>query len=262
MKHTSKIRKKLRTIGNIIFYVIVGSLIVVALSNGIDRFTGYKFPFFSLHSAVVVTDSMSRKNETNTYLDDSMKQYQKFDLITFQEIKYEDIKVYDVVAYYYDDMLVVHRVIDKYTKLDESGTEKQFLVTKGDANINIDTPFESSLVRGKVIWSVPKIGYIFAFTGTFYFWIGFFVAMFFLLLGIYIYKYGKVEDKKITYVEESAINQNKAKYINEEENVISEVSSCKIEKQNYKCKTYFSKNKKGDASSVLLQIYEEEYEGR
>lgn len=282
-KGKSKVGRVFKIIGNVLFYTIVGSFILVALLNGVDRYTGYNVPFFGLHSAVIVSDSMHEKNPNNTYLTEDMVRYDKYDLITFQEVKYEDIKVYDVVAYYYDDVLVCHRVIEKYQDTDDSGVTKNYLITQGDSNNTPDTPFESSLVKGKVIWKIPGIGFIFAFTSSLYFWIGLFIALFFLFLGIYIFKYGRPKKKELAYVDEVKESKNPAKsrdyekqasrsntiyvggtpnYKSETSNLLAKEDVCKIDKRNYKLNTYYTQNDSGQASSVMLQVYEEEHENK
>ena len=291
-KEKSKFIKASKIIGNVLFYAFAGIIIFVAIFNGIDRHSGYKASFFGLHSAVVVSDSMALRNPNNTYLDDSMEQIEKFDLITFQEYKsFDDVKVYDVVTYYYDDTLIVHRVIDKYTSVDpDSGATKQFLVTKGDSNNSADTPFEYSLVRGKVIWKIPKVGAIFAFTGTLYFWFALFTSIFIILLIIYILKYlkpglerrriAKYERKKAIEAEviehkkdvkKNEINREAEKrertfggrsphYRSESENLLSKQDSCKVDGRNYTRTSYFTENNEGKASNLVLQVYEENYE--
>ena len=63
---------------------------------------------------VVKTGSMAKKNKKNTYLVENGldNQIQTFDLIaTYKIPKEEDLKLYDIVVYEYDDMLIVHRIV-------------------------------------------------------------------------------------------------------------------------------------------------------
>lgn len=61
-----------------------------------------------------------------------------------------------------DERVVTHRIVDITGK----GKEKTF-VTKGDANEDPDPDLESaSKVRGKVVFVMPKIGFLVAFSKT------------------------------------------------------------------------------------------------
>lgn len=63
---------------------------------------------------VVNSDSMSKKHEKNHYLVENNlnDQFDTFDLIITYDVPEEkDLKLYDVVVYRYEDMLVVHRIV-------------------------------------------------------------------------------------------------------------------------------------------------------
>jgi signal peptidase len=54
-----------------------------------------------------------------------------------------------------EQMNVIHRVID----IDDSGGNKMY-ITKGDANTDIDDPVLAANVVGKVVFRIPKIGWV------------------------------------------------------------------------------------------------------
>jgi len=77
------------------------------------------------------------------------------DLAIVQEVSADSIGVGDIIQYQRDGTMVIHRV----TEVAQGGSEKIF-VTKGDANSNPDIePVFQSQVRGKVILTIPKLGW-------------------------------------------------------------------------------------------------------
>lgn len=82
------------------------------------------------------------------------------DLVFVKSIEPEDIKIGDVVIYTTEDGFIIHRVVKLRDKT---------LVTKGDANVNSDTPVEYDKVIGKTVnigknpFSIPYLGNITAF---------------------------------------------------------------------------------------------------
>lgn len=205
-KERKNSRRKIRIIrtiklfGNILFFGIVGLLILYFGINTIDINTGYNFPFLGLRSSVIVSESMAYRNPDNTYLTDDMHQIQKNDvIITFNYSSYESIKLYDVLTYSSGDILVCHRVVDKY---EENGL--QYIVTRGDSNSADDTPFQYSLVKGKVIGVVPKIGTVVKFLQSPYVTIALFGSLFFLFLSWFIISTGNYGQ----YKKLSGLNKN------------------------------------------------------
>lgn len=84
---------------------------------------------------VVNTGSMSYKNKKNDYLrvNNLNNQIQTFDLIATHSLpKEEDLKLYDIVVYEVDDMLIVHRIVG----IEEPNQEhpgKRYFLLQGDA---------------------------------------------------------------------------------------------------------------------------------
>ena len=84
---------------------------------------------------VVKTDSMSKKNKNNKYLfeNDINNQIQTFDLIAMYKIPEEkDLKLYDVIIYEVDDILVIHRIVGIEEPNEKHPNERHFLL-QGDA---------------------------------------------------------------------------------------------------------------------------------
>ena len=75
----------------------------------------------------------------------SMQQYNKYDVITFKEG---------------GDRIVTHRII----QVNEGEAAKSDFITKGDANRSIDNDtVRQEQILGKVMFVVPKVGFLVAF---------------------------------------------------------------------------------------------------
>lgn len=76
-------------------------------------------------------------------------------IIVIDDVKFEDLKVNDVVTYSLSDStLVTHRVID-------IDNDSQLIKTKGDANdVDDGEPISFNRIVGKLVFSVPLLGYL------------------------------------------------------------------------------------------------------
>ena len=83
----------------------------------------------------VLSSSMSKKNEENEYLFENNldNQFDRFDLILTTSLpKEEDLKLYDIVVYEVEDMMVVHRIVDIEEPNAKHPDERWFML-QGDA---------------------------------------------------------------------------------------------------------------------------------
>jgi signal peptidase len=203
IKRKSK-NKVLKIILETIFWVVVGIVSIYSIMNGIDQHTNYSLPFFGYRQSVILSDSMSQANPTNTYLNDDMNRINKFDVIlTKNYSSFEEIEIYDVITYVSGQSLICHRVVDKYTS---EGID--YIVTRGDANNVDDTPFAFTNVRGKVIAVVPNIGTFIAFIQSPYLLVGVCGSLFFVFLGIFIIGRYYTDDKDNGDKAKNEINYN------------------------------------------------------
>ena len=113
---------------------------------------------------VVKTTSMAKKNYKNEYLFNNNldNQIQAFDLIlTYKLPKEEDLKLYDVVVYEIDDVLVVHRIVKIEEPNGEHPNERWFLL-QGDA---VESPdrFPVRYEQMKGIYRGEKVPFIGSF---------------------------------------------------------------------------------------------------
>lgn len=112
---------------------------------------------------VVQTGSMAKKSDKNLYLwkNELHDQIQTFDLIaTYQIPKEEDLKLYDIVVYEVDDILVVHRIVG-IEEPNERHSERYFLL-QGDA---VDAPDRFPVLYSQMrgIYRGEKIPFIGSF---------------------------------------------------------------------------------------------------
>ena len=93
---------------------------------------------------------------TYTVLSGSMKpKIQPGDVVVITNKKNNDLKINDIITFKEDNDIVTHRIVD----IKDNG-----YVTKGDNNNSIDydiVPFDN--VIGKVLFHIPKIGYVIEF---------------------------------------------------------------------------------------------------
>ena len=131
--------KKLKIVSKIFFSVITIALLLVVvmvvynffqisvLNKKYSNLFGYTF-------FEVATGSMSNTIEIN-------------DVVIVRITK--DIKKDDIITYINDDVIITHRVVE------QNGRQ---ITTKGDANNDLDKPIENSMVIGKVVKIIPRLG--------------------------------------------------------------------------------------------------------
>lgn len=98
---------------------------------------------------VVRTGSMANKNPENKYLFENGldNQIQTFDLIRTEQLPDEmDLKLYDIVVYETDGMLVVHRIV-KIEEPNERHPDCRFFELQGDA---VDSPDRFPVLYGQM----------------------------------------------------------------------------------------------------------------
>ncbi len=81
----------------------------------------------------------------------------KGDVVIIEKIStnYDSINIGEVLAYKYNDMIIVHRIVNIVKEQD-----KYYFYTKGDANNEMDNiTITQDMVIGIVHYKVPYIGY-------------------------------------------------------------------------------------------------------
>jgi len=116
---------------------------------------------------VVLSASMSQKHAENEYLieNDLNDQFQQFDLILTHRLPDEDeLKLYDIVVYEVDDMLIIHRIVGIEERNEKHPNERYF-VLQGDNN-NVHDRFPVLYSQMRAIYKgqrVPFVGSFVAF---------------------------------------------------------------------------------------------------
>ena len=104
--------------------------------------------FFGIHRYLVVSGSM----EPNLYAGDIV--------FVNSNVAFEDVQLGDVIIFQYEDMNVIHRVVDE-AMIDG----ERHLKTKGDANALEDGYLTTeSNYCGKALFHIDKLGYAVDFT--------------------------------------------------------------------------------------------------
>ncbi len=136
----------------VLFFVFGYAVYLQANQNTVNTIPVYR---------VVYSDSMSKKHKNNGYLTKNglNDQFNKFDLIRTEKLpKESELKLYDVVVYELDDMLIVHRIV-KIEEPNEQHPTSRLFITQGDNVKTPDLPVEYSqmraIYRGK---RIPHVG--------------------------------------------------------------------------------------------------------
>lgn len=160
-KKDSKTKRAFNLTINVLFYAAIifvfSSSIFVSCTQNVyfDNTPTYR---------VVLTSSMQTKNKNNEYLFENNlnNQISAFDLIlTYKIPKEEELKLYDIVVYEVDDMLVVHRIVGIEEPNQYHPNERYFQL-QGDAVGSPDRfPVKYEQMRG--IYKNQKIPFIGSF---------------------------------------------------------------------------------------------------
>jgi len=129
-KKTSK-PSKFATVFSLCFSVILIAIFVLTLCISCTN-DNFESGFSSIK--IVKSDSMSKKNEKNLYLfqNNLNDQFLMFDLVVTKPLPPEDeLKLYDIVVYERDDMLIIHRIVG-IEEPNEKHSERHFML-QGDA---------------------------------------------------------------------------------------------------------------------------------
>ena len=159
-KPQSKYSKVIGSILNILLCVVLGVLFLSSFYINLTQ----DFYFDNLPTyRVVLTSSMENKNSKNSYLfsNNLNNQISAFDLIATYKIPDEnELKLYDIVLYEVDGILVVHRIVG-IEEPNAYHSERHFLL-QGDAVGSPDRfPVLYSQMKG--IYKNEKIPYIGSF---------------------------------------------------------------------------------------------------
>lgn len=134
MKRRFSVKNVLRLLLIIICGAVIGTNLYMTNAK---KLVGNQLPMpFGYGAAVVLSGSME-------------PEFSIGDLIVVKETT--DYKEKDIVVYQEGAILVVHRILSM---------DGETVITKGDANNAADDPIDVSVIKGKVLFSIPYAGTI------------------------------------------------------------------------------------------------------
>ncbi len=163
-------------LGKLVKSVIVAFFAMMILATAIIILA----PFTGWHIDIVLSGSMEPAIHTGG-------------VVIISPVSANDIKVGDVIAFYKGNIAICHRV---YSINDAEGLE---FITKGDADRTVDPdPVTPDSIFGKVVFSLPYIGYFIYFVRTPLGFILAILAIAWVLFGSELKKmlFGEKEDDK------------------------------------------------------------------
>lgn len=172
-------KKTFKIAANIMFAAIFVSSCYLFITN--------YFNVSTYRVLVLATNSMSFKNENNTYLyDDNLNnQFSANDIVFVKKVKnISELQVYDVISYLNEDNInIIHRII---------AINGEEIITRGDANNTSDEPISFKQVVGVYTnFKIPKLGLVVFFLQSYYGYL----CVFGIFYALVIYS---VVDSKIT----------------------------------------------------------------
>lgn len=126
-------------LGKIVSLLLCLALCAAFVFSAYMNLTEEKAPNGIPSLKVVMSDSMAKKNEKNTYLFENglNDQLQTFDIIVTHHLPAEeDLELYDIVVYKQDDLFVIHRIVG-IEKPNEQHPNAWHFLLQGDA---VETP--------------------------------------------------------------------------------------------------------------------------
>lgn len=137
-----------RVISNILLIILMIAVVVVSAFAISFRARGGQFFMGGDAYLIISTDSMSYKSESNPYKDFLPdNQIEPLSLIGIEKIEEGDLQLYDIVAYTYDNVTYVHRIVAI-----KEVNGRTFYTAMGDANngsfaFEIDMTYERMIGR-------------------------------------------------------------------------------------------------------------------
>ncbi len=169
-KELPKDKKKARAFD--IITIVISSLLFLFIAYEIAiKISGNSLYLFGIRSDIVVSDSMSYKNEdedVQSFLEGHDDQFSKGDVIYSVKIDENTaLNIYDCVMFSNPDngKLTTHRIVN----IVERDGESRYILRADSANLSSsDGAFPRSMLIAKKVGAFPKIGYLLAFLQSFY----------------------------------------------------------------------------------------------
>ena len=175
-----KLRNALHFIATVLMYSICLIMIIVFLvfvinfidkqynlksgKNAKDLFSAYTIVSPSMVPSINVLDVVVTMRVNNP-----------------EDLKKDDIITFNSTDYRYSGVLVTHRIID----IEKTTNGEYLYTTKGDNN---NTQDSSSEIYGRVLFRIPKIGYIQYYLSSILGWVAIIIVPAIMIIGYDIYK--------------------------------------------------------------------------
>ena len=162
LKKVKRRRKAFSVIKTVLFYLAMMVIIPFFLFSIINKIQGDVTMIGNRGVLVVASGSMSKKHESNLYLNENNlnNQFNKYDMIVIEKVDNPwDLKKYDVISYINDEGInVIHRIVD----IDINTNGELVFTTRGDANsFEAVDKFKPTIndIKGRYInKNIPLIG--------------------------------------------------------------------------------------------------------
>lgn len=166
MEENKTSKKKVKVV-NIILNVICVLIFTFAAYELILKFTNNSIYLFGVRSDVVLTNSMSFKNEdprVQLFLEGHDDQLQRGDLVYSTKVKKDtELNVYDIVLFINKDnnKLTIHRIVDIRSGTDYLDGQPRYLIRADTANIGShDGLYKHDEIIAKYKSKIPGIGHV------------------------------------------------------------------------------------------------------
>ena len=163
---SNKQKKTIKPV-NIILNAICILIFVFAAYELIVKFTSNSIYLFGVRSDVVLSDSMSYKNEdedVQTFLEGHDDQIQKGDLVYSEKVTDKTVlNVYDIVVFKNRDnnLLTIHRIVEMKDGSAYIDGKPRYLIRADTANMGShDGLYSQKEIIARYKYKIPKIGYV------------------------------------------------------------------------------------------------------
>lgn len=190
-----------KKLASVFFFILIFSVFAFSVALKIMDTQVTSIP----QARVVLSDSMQKKYEGNTYLFENNlnDQFSRFDLVITHKLPEEfDLQTFDIVVYEVDDTLLIHRIV-AIEESNEKHPEERWFWLQGD-NVQYPDKFPVKYEQMKAIYRGVRIPYVGSFIAFLQSFAGV-LCIVYILFGIFAIpvmenKIGKEEEKRLAYL--------------------------------------------------------------
>ena len=218
-------KSKIKIISKKTFKIAANIIFAAIFVSGCYLFITNYFNVSTYKVLVVATNSMSFKNESNTYLyeDNLNNQFSANDIVFVKKVKsISELQVYDVISYLNEDNInIIHRII---------AINGEEIITRGDANNTSDEPISFKQVVGVYTnFKIPKLGLVVFFLQSYYGYLcvfGIFYAL--VIYSVVDSKITKLRMVRLNYLKDLVGNRTSYTLVSKEGSLVVEGASVQL----------------------------------